>query len=112
MDDLTDMGFSSPDHSPIPTVGDTALSCPTGTGPRMVGWSGFNNSDTPLNKGKAKIVDSFAGISDQLKQTKGGKVKNSQIAQTSMQLSTSHTSPPEIQIVHKSIVLPVVAWTI
>ena len=74
MDDLTDMGFSSPDYSPIPTVGNTASSCPAGTGiptstPRKVGGSNFNNSDPTHNRGKAKIVDSFAGISDQMKQT-------------------------------------------
>ena len=50
MDDLTDMGFSLPDYSSIPTIGNTALShsecigIPTLT-PRKVGGSNFNNSD-------------------------------------------------------------------
>ena len=99
IDDLTDKGFSSPDYSSIPTVRTTASSCPAGTGiptltPRKVGGSNFNNSDLTHNRGKAKIVDSFAGILDQLKQTKGCKIKNSQSDQTNTQPSTSsHISP-------------------
>ena len=75
MDDLIYMGFSSLNYSPIPAVKNTASSCPVGTEiptltPRKVVGSNFNNSDTTHNRGYMKIVYSFAGFSDQMKQTK------------------------------------------
>ena len=111
MDDLTDMGFSSPDYShhtysmgiqPHQHHALQVLEFQPST-PRKVGGSNFNNSDPTHNRGKAKMVDSFAGISDQLKQTKGGKKKSSQDAQakqpqpgTSSHISPRNTGRPQV----------------
>ena len=109
MDNLTDMGFSSPNYSPIPTVGPMVPSWPAGmeiptSTPRKEERSQLHISDPMHNRGKAKIMNSFQGISDQMKpqqinkeQIKGGKKNSSQDAQTKPQPSTSsHISPRNI----------------
>ena len=71
--------------------------------PRKKEGSGLHISDPTHNRSKAKIIDSFQGISDQLKlqeinkeQPKGGKKMSSQGAQTKSQQqpsTNSHISP-------------------
>ena len=70
------MGFSIPDYSPIPAVGDAVPQCPAGVGtaasvptstPRIEGGSCLHTTDPTHNRGKAKIIDSFTGIADPLK---------------------------------------------
>ena len=65
--------------------------------PRKKEGSHLHVSDPIHNRGKAKIIDSFQGISNQQinkEQPKGGKKKSLQGAQTKPQPSTSsHISP-------------------
>ena len=110
MDDLTDMGFSIPDYSSIPTVGDAVPQCPAGMGtnasaptstPRIEGGPHVHKSDPSHNRSKTQIIDSFTGISDPLKSkqrdkesSKGGKKKTSQGAQIKTQPQPSTSSHP------------------
>ena len=96
IEDLTGMGFDSPNYSPIPPVRNTAPQWPRGSvltsTPIPNGGLGLNISDLTHNKGKASIVDSLANSEEiQKKSSKGGKVKSSQGAQpkNKPQLSTS-----------------------
>ena len=90
IEDLTGMGFSSPNYSPIPPVGDTTpqrqRSSVLTSMPIPDGGLCLNTSDLSHNRGKANIINSFA---------KGGKVKSSQGAQPKdqPQLSTSSYTP-------------------
>ena len=70
------------------------MELPTST-PRKDEGPCANNSDPLHNRGKVKVVDSFAEVSDHLKQGKGGKKKSSQGAEAKQsQPSTSaHTAP-------------------
>ena len=96
IEDLTGMGFDSPNYSPIPPVRNTAPQWPRGSVPTSMpipdGGLGLNISDLTHNRGKASIVSSFANPGEiQKKSSKGGKVKSSQDAQpkNQPQLSTS-----------------------
>ena len=103
IEDLTGIGFNSPNHSPIPPVRNAAPqwqwdSVPTSM-PITDGGLCPNTSDPTHNRGKANIVNSFTNpqepLEPQKKLLKGGKVKSSQGAQpkNQPQLSTSsHTS--------------------
>ena len=96
IEDLTGMGFSSPNYSPMPAVKDTApqrqrSSVPTST-PIPDGGLCLNTSDPTHNRGKANIINSFTNPEEpQKNSSKGGKVKSSQGAQpkNQTQLSTS-----------------------
>ena len=106
IEDLTGMGFDSPNYSPIPPVRNTAPQWPRGFVPTSKpipnGGLGLNISDLTHNRGKASIVSSFANPGEiQKKSLKGGKVKSSQDAQpknqpqlsTSSQATSSRWSP-------------------
>ena len=94
IEDLTGMGFYSPNYSPIPQVRTTnqqRASVLTST-PIADLWLDLNTSDPTHNRGKAKIIDSFTEPQEPPKKSsKGGKVKSSQGNQNKNepQLSTS-----------------------
>ena len=100
IEDLTVMRFSSPNYSPIPSVGDKApqrqkSSVPTSM-PIPDGVLCLNTSDLTHNRGKANIIYLFTKPEEsQKKSSKGGKVKSSQGAQpkNQPQLSTSSHTP-------------------
>ena len=96
IEDLTGMGFDSPNYSPKPPVRNTTPQWPRGSIPTLTpkhnGGLGLNISDPTHNKGKASIVNSFANSEEiQKKSSEGGKVKSSQDTQpkNQPQLSTS-----------------------
>ena len=96
IEDITGMGFDSPNYSPIPPVGDMDPQQPRVS--RLTSMPitneglGLNMSDPTHNRGKAKIVDSLLKpVILHKKSSKGGKVKSSQGIQPRNQppLSTS-----------------------
>ena len=110
------MGFSIPDYSPIPTVGNAVPQLPEGPGtsasvptttPRPEVGSCLHSLDSTHNRGKVQIVNSFAGMSGQLRsqqmdkepssvQTlcKGSKKQASQGAQANTQPQAGTSSNP------------------
>ena len=100
IEDLTGMGFCSPNYSPIPPVGNTNQQQPrvsllTST-PIYNGGLGLNTSDLTHNRGKVTIVDSLTEPQKPTnKSSKAGKVKSSQGAQQKkiVQPSTSSHTP-------------------
>ena len=100
IEDLTGMGFSSPNYSLIPPVRYTApqrqrSSVPTSM-PIPDGGLCLNTLDPTHYRGNANIINSFANPEEsQKKSSKGGKVKSSQGAQpkNQPQLSTSSHTP-------------------
>ena len=102
IEDLTSMGFCSPNYSPIPPVRNTAQQQPRVTLPTSTPITdrglGLNTSDLTHNRGKAKIVNSFTEPQEPPKKSlKGGKVKSSQGAQPKnvVQPSTSSHNPSD-----------------
>ena len=100
IEDLTDMGFCSPNYSPIPPVGNINYQQPRvsllTSMPIMDGGLGLKKSDLTHNRGKATIVNSPTEPQEPTKKSsKGGKVKSSQGAQQGniIQLSTSSHNP-------------------
>ena len=92
---MTGMGFDPNNYSPIPPVGNAAsqhaAALPTST-PKPVVETDTNTSDPTHNRGKAKIINSFATNQEQVetmrKPSKGGKVKSSH-ARSQAQPSTN-----------------------
>ena len=80
----TGMGFDENNYSPIPPVGNAAsqqgAAWPTST-PKPVVEANMNTLDPTHNRGKVKIINSFATNQEQVetvrKPSKGGKVKSS-----------------------------------
>ena len=102
---LTGMGFDPNNYSPIPPVQNVALqqgaALPTSTPKPVVGVD-MNTWDPTHNRGKAKIIDSFATnhewVETQRKPPKGGKVKSSgdrSQAQPSISTKVSTGRPQE-----------------
>ena len=83
-EEMTGMGLDSNNYSPISPVGKAALqqgaALPTST-PKPVEEADMNTSDPTHNRGKVKIINSFATNQEQVetvrKPSKGGKVKSS-----------------------------------
>ena len=105
-EEMTGMGFDPNYYSPIPPVGNAAsqqgATLPTST-PKPVVEANMNTSDPTHNRGKVKIINSFATNQEQVKTmrkpSKGGKVKSSH-ARSQAQPSTStqgSTGRPQVQ---------------
>ena len=83
-EEMTGIGFDPNNYSPIPPVGNAAsqqgAALPTST-PKPVVEANMNTSDPTHNRGKVKIINSFATNQEQVetmrKPSKGGKVKSS-----------------------------------
>ena len=100
IEDLTGMGFCSPNYSPILLVRNANQQQPmvlllTST-PILDGGLGLNTLDPTHNRGKVKIINSFTEPQEPPKKSlKGGKVKSSQGMQLKNEpkLSTSSHTP-------------------
>ena len=81
IEDLTCMGFCSPNYSPIPPIDNTkqqGAPVPTST-PKMDEGFGLNTSVPTHNRAKMTIMNSPAAHQESVcKPSKGGKVKSSQ----------------------------------
>ena len=115
IEDLTDMGFSSLNYSPIPMFGNTvseqsagmrsSTSVPTLT-PRPEVGSHLNTLYPTHNRGKTQVNNDWTHIQDsqelQKKMSKGGKVKSSQNVQSMSQpqssTSTGNMGRPKVNI--------------
>ena len=105
IDNLTGMGFCSPNYIPIPQVRNTNQQQPRISVPTSIPiadlWLDLNTSDLTHNRGKAKIIDSFTeSHKPPKKSSKGDKIKSSQGVQhkNEPQLSTSSQTPLKWQM--------------
>ena len=108
-EEMTGKGFDPNNYSPIPPVGNVAsqqgAALPTLT-PKPVVGADMNTLDPTHNRGKVKIINSFATNQEQVetmrKPSKGGKVKSSHArsqAQPSTSTQGSNALPVEVQII-------------
>ena len=119
LDKLTGMGFDENNYSPIPPVWNAAsqkgAAQPTST-PKPLIDTNMNTSDPTHNRGKVKIINSFATNQEQMetvaKPSKGGKVHKLGFklilapALKEIQVGCKYDAPPmEVQTISGKIVL-------